>query len=92
MSKSDVQSDFMNLLCLHQRIAWVVVVPTTLGACGISDIIGQLRDGRAFCIVTKEPGEVPNGQQTSFLNMANDNHGLAFWADSAEKVALELTT
>jgi hypothetical protein len=51
---------------------------------GMSDIIGQLRDGRFFCIETKKPGEEPTEEQFAFLDLVEMNGGVSGWADSVE--------
>ena len=44
---------------------------------GVSDIIGQLRDGRFFAIEVKRPGEKPTPEQSEFLSLVNDAGGIA---------------
>ena len=51
---------------------------------GMSDIIGQLRDGRFFCIETKKPGEEPTEEQFNYLYLVTENGGVSGWADSVE--------
>ena len=57
-----------------------------MGERGDSDIIGMLFDGRFLAIEVKRPGEVPTPEQHAFLNMVNDNGGVAFIATSVEDV------
>ena len=57
---------------------------------GMSDIIGQMRDGRMLAIETKKPGEEPTIKQYNFLSLVNDNGGLGFWANSIEMVSRSL--
>jgi len=106
MSESKVQSDTMDLLLVHPRIAWAMVITTgkfkapggwvTVGhymsehqkrETGMSDIIGQLKDGRMLAIETKIPGETPTPEQYKFLNMVDKNGGLSFWCNSVEACA-----
>jgi hypothetical protein len=49
---------------------------------GMSDIIGQLRDGRFFCIETKRPGKEPTEEQFAFLDLVELNGGVSGWCDS----------
>lgn len=51
---------------------------------GMSDIIGQLRDGRIFVIETKRPGNTPEDHQAEFIEMVKQNRGVAGWADNVE--------
>lgn len=47
---------------------------------GISDIIGQLTDGRFFGIETKKPKEVPTDEQYGFMELVSTNKGVSGWA------------
>lgn len=49
---------------------------------GMSDIIGQMRDGRVLVVETKKPKEVPTVEQYEYMELVNSNGGLGFWADS----------
>ena len=49
---------------------------------GVSDIIGQLKDGRFFCIEVKKPKEKPTDEQLYFLQMVKDSGGVSGWADN----------
>lgn len=51
---------------------------------GISDIIGQLIDGRIFTIEVKQPGETPTDEQMDFTNLVSTHNGVAGWCDSIE--------
>lgn len=44
---------------------------------GVSDIIGQLRDGRFFALEVKRPGEKPTEEQAAFLSMVEGAGGVA---------------
>lgn len=55
---------------------------------GMSDIIGQLRDGRMFAIETKRPGETPTEEQYAFIGMVKRNNGVAGWADNVSTAKL----
>jgi hypothetical protein len=57
---------------------------------GVSDIIGCLKDGRFLAIEVKRPGGRPTPEQTQFIDMINQNGGLAFVAHSVEEVQEQL--
>ncbi len=44
---------------------------------GVSDIIGQLRDGRFFAMEVKRPGEKPTPEQAEFLALVADAGGVS---------------
>lgn len=52
---------------------------------GMSDIIGQLKDGRFFSIETKRPGEKPSPEQYEFMGHVLANKGVAGWASNVEE-------
>lgn len=83
----------------HNLAAWAMVTntgtyrtfkgsshPITMGFTGLSDIVGQMHDGRALAIEVKVPGKKPTPEQYDFLRTVALNNGLAFWADSVEYV------
>ncbi len=95
MKESDIQEEIMKVLLLHPRVAWSFVVTTgkvqgrgghwiTLGFPGISDILGQLRDGRILAVEVKVPGKTPTEKQWDFIDTVNRFGGVAGWADSVE--------
>jgi hypothetical protein len=51
---------------------------------GVSDIIGQLKDGRFFCIEVKRPKEKPTKEQLHFLKMVRESGGVSGWADNVK--------
>lgn len=51
---------------------------------GLSDIIGQLRDGRFFAIEAKRPGQPATQDQQAFLHWVRSNSGIAGIATSSE--------
>ena len=53
---------------------------------GISDRIGQLKDGRFLAVEVKAPGEIPSQEQQDFIDLVNRNGGVAFVARAAEDV------
>ena len=56
-----------------------------LGPRGICDIIGMLKDGRYLAIEIKAPGKKPEQHQFTFMQMVNDNGGLAGWVTSIDE-------
>ena len=44
---------------------------------GVSDIIGQLRDGRFFALEVKRPGELLTNEQAEFLRMVEECGGVS---------------
>jgi len=109
MKESEIQSDILDLLLVHPKIAWCMAITTgffkvrggsiTTGhymtedqerLTGMSDILGQMRDGRLFACEVKVPGKEPTKEQYEFLDLVNRNGGFAIWADSVEKVAERL--
>ena len=55
---------------------------------GMSDITGQLIDGRFFAIETKKPGEKPTEEQRVFIERVKKHGGKAGWADNVETAKL----
>lgn len=49
---------------------------------GMSDIIGQLTDGRFFSIEVKEPGSKPTKEQEKYIHLVNRFGGVSGWADN----------
>ena len=96
MTESKIQTAIMNLLITHPNVAWAMVTTTgkvklkgywtSLGFPGLSDIIGQLRDGRVLALEVKRPGELPTAIQLEFLALVESNGGVSGWCDSVEGV------
>lgn len=98
MKESDIQNEIMGVLFKHPLVAWAYVTttgtlkgvhggrPFQVGFNGLSDIMGQLKDGRMLAIEVKVPGKKPTEEQYDFLRTVALNNGLAFWADSADYV------
>jgi hypothetical protein len=55
-----------------------------VGKDGLSDIIGQMIDGRLIAIEVKCPGEKPREDQESFLKIVAKCGGVAGWADGVD--------
>lgn len=94
MKESQIQTAIMDMLESHPKVAFVTVTTTgvvkrrgswmTINFKGMSDIIGQMKDGRFLAIEAKAPGERPTNDQLAFLALVESNKGLAGWADSVE--------
>lgn len=100
MKEAEIQADISDLLFKHPLVAWHFVTTTgkikgrggswiTLGFPGMSDIIGQLRDGRLFAIEVKVPGNKPTDVQIEFLDTVSKNGGVSGWCVSV-KEALDI--
>jgi len=100
LKESEIQSDIMNALTMHPNVVWAHV--TTVGNFkghnghrfksgfkGLSDILGQLKDGRLLAIEVKREGKKPTCEQTEFINMCNKYGGAAGVARNVDD-ALEL--
>jgi hypothetical protein len=94
MKESAIQKEIMNMLKEHPRVVWCYVTSAgyvrgiqggmrfKVGFDGMSDILGQLRDGRLFAIEVKRPGKKPTELQQEFIDMVNNNGGVANWVDN----------
>lgn len=93
LSESDIQTAIMNKLFVHPLVAWCHVTTSgkvrgrgghwmTLGFPGLSDIIGQTRDGRILAIEVKAPGEDATEVQQEFIDTVNKYGGRAGVAHS----------
>ena len=51
---------------------------------GMSDVVGQLTDGRFFCVETKKPKEKPTAEQDRFMTLVANNNGVSGWANCVE--------
>jgi len=83
-------------------VAWAYVTSTgsfkglkggcviKIGYPGMSDIIGQMRDGRLLAIEVKQPGQKPSKVQIDFIETVKRNNGLAGWATSMEEARVIL--
>jgi hypothetical protein len=91
----------MELLEQHPSVAWVMRMNTGVAVYGegdqkrfvrfsipgVSDIVGQLKDGRFFAVEVKRPGKEPTDDQWAFLRNVAQNGGLAGWVDDASQLA-----
>ena len=99
MKESDIQSDIMIALGEHPKIAWCYVTSAgsfrvrggymTVGIKGMSDIMGQMRDGRLFGVEVKKPNEKPKPEQFEFLDMISKNGGISGWCTNVSE-AMEI--
>lgn len=102
MKERDIQTAIMNMLVMHPKVAWAYVTsagtargigggrPFRIGFNGLSDIIGQLNDGRLLAIEVKMPGKKPTDTQLEFLDSVSKSNGLSFWSTSVEDAEKEL--
>jgi hypothetical protein len=100
LKESKLQTDIMNMLLNHELVSWAYVTSAggfrvkggyiTVGFKGLSDIIGQLKDGRLFAIEVKLPGKTPTPEQLGFIETVNSANGVAGWCDSVEGASLIL--
>ena len=94
MKESEIQTDIMKMLLKHPKVAWAYVTTVgmlrgrghyiKMGFPGLSDIIGQLNDGRLLALEIKTPGKKPTEVQAEFIDLVKRNNGLAGWCDSVD--------
>ena len=95
MKESQLQNAILDMLLQHHNVSHAHVMTTgkikgrgghwiTLGYPGVSDIIGMTKTGKFFAIEVKKPGEKPTKQQLEYLEMVEDNGGLADWVTNVE--------
>lgn len=88
LSESDIQTGIMSNILFHPFVVWAHVTTSgkmkgrgghwiTLGFPGLSDIIGQTRDGRMLAIEVKKPGEDATDVQQEFIDNVNKYGGRA---------------
>ncbi len=92
-----VLSACLQLLAVHPKVAWAVRMNTgawktedgryiKFGSKGMSDIIGQLRNGKLLAVECKRPGKMPSADQNAFLFKVNENQGYGLWVDSVDRL------
>jgi hypothetical protein len=102
----DVLKAVWKLLAHHPRVAWITRInsgtaPMDFGngrvapirfnyKDGISDLIGQMKDGRFIACEVKRPGEQPKPNQRAFLDEVRANRGVAFCAHSIDEALTAL--
>lgn len=103
--ESDIQSQILRALKIHPAVSWsgrfnsgaqvigegkarrFVRYHTVKG---LSDIIGQLVDGRMLAIEVKRPSGRVTDDQEAFINLVKNSGGCAFVARSVAEVFAEL--
>lgn len=96
----DILGAVLQYLNLHKNVAWATRFNVgamyiekryvSFGFKGLSDIIGQLKDGRMLAVEVKRPGKLPTADQEAFMRLVNSSGGLAFWADDVFDVEEKL--
>ena len=102
MSEKQLVDHMLKRLRRHLRVAWVMRYSVAhsmsftpsgarfkIGLAGVSDIIGQLRDGRFLAIEVKVAPRKVTDKQQQFLDRVNHSRGVGFVAYSysdAEKM------
>jgi hypothetical protein len=102
MKESDVQKAILKMLKSHPKVGWAYITSSgyvkglgggkmfRVGVPGMSDIMGQMKDGRLLAIEVKVPGKRPTESQMQFIADVNRFYGIAGWADSVE-TAMKIT-
>lgn len=84
-------------LALHRDVSWVQRMNVgaakdahgqliRFGFAGLSDIIGQLKDGRFLAIEVKSPGGKPTPAQEAFLNKVKQANGVALCVHDVQQI------
>jgi len=100
--EKDVQAAILEALQFHPLVAWAARMNTgaakfkdakgkarfvRFGFPGMSDIIGQFKDGTFLAIEAKRPkGEGPTDDQKAFMETVNNNGGRAGVARSVDDI------
>jgi hypothetical protein len=95
MSEKQLVKDFLKRLRHHRRVAWVMRYSVAhsmtftpnggrfkIGNAGVSDIIGQLKDGRFLAVEVKVAPNKATEKQQQFLDQVNRNRGVGLVAYS----------
>ena len=91
----------LDLLQRHPSVAWCMRMNTGVAVYGeedkkrtvrfsepgVSDIVGQLKDGRFFAVEVKRPGNKPTDEQWEFLEGVAAGGGVAGWVDDVAQLA-----
>lgn len=96
----DIQKDILAMLEIHPSVAWAhrmnvgahsVANPRTgksrfvrYGFVGMSDILGQMKNGQFLAIEVKRPGNTPTEDQHAFLDAVSAAGGVSGWADNLD--------
>lgn len=100
VSEADVLKAVWRYLAHHPRVAWITRMQSgaammDFGKAGIrhlhfnrkrgmSDLLGQLRDGRIICVEVKAPDGELMDHQRDFLNEVRLHNGVSFVARSIQ--------
>ena len=95
MSEKQLVDHIIKRLRRHHRVGWAMRYSVAhsmtflpnggrykIGAAGVSDIIGQLKDGRFLAIEAKVAPRKATDKQQQFLDRVNHNRGVGFVAYS----------
>lgn len=91
----DILSAVLDATKTHPRVAWAERMNSgayspgggrylRFGFPGLSDILGQLKDGRLLAIEVKRAGKQPTNVQIEFMGRVARWHGVAFVARSVD--------
>lgn len=96
MSEKEIQKAILKAIKAHPRTGWAYITSSgyvkglnggqmfRVGVPGMSDIMGQMKDGRLLAIEVKVPGKKPTELQLDFIQMVNQYDGVGGWADRTE--------
>ena len=99
--EAEVLPAVLDVLRWHPAVAWVermnrggFVNPSgqyvNFGFEGMSDLTGQMRDGRRLEVEVKRPGRKPTNEQRKYLERVRAAGGVAFYATSVDDVIREM--
>ena len=97
LTEAEIQSACLGYLKAHPKVAWAERMNVgnfrlkgsswvRFGFKGLSDIIGQLKNGIFLAVEVKRPGEAPTEDQQKFLDMVENNGGLSIIAQCVDDV------
>ena len=103
-TEAQILAAVLRFLEMHPRVAWahrlnsgahVVEGPAgrrfiRYGFLGLSDVLGQLTDGRLLAVETKTRKGRPTPEQVEFLQLVADNGGVAVLARGIDDVEAAL--
>lgn len=97
LSETNIQSNCLGYLKAHPKVVWAERMNSgrfavkgarwvVFGFKGLSDIIGQLKNGAFLAVEVKQPGKKPTEDQQVFLDMVAKNGGCSVVAYSPDDV------
>lgn len=106
VAERDTMPAILLALRLHPKVAWAERVNTggawygegekrqfvRFGWDGMSDLTGQMKDGRRLECEAKASDGKPTPEQLAYLELVRSHGGVAFWARSVHDVIRELAT